>query len=378
VETFSTVRSDLIGFHRDTFYEVRHAFQTGGVAALVESRRGMSNELRLQDVDISPSVARKRVAAQRPGDPLQAAGAARARVQVKNQVYYATGLVILILNKIRHTILGYRRPRPFPSTEFMKATEHDCSVVARWMSLLERYLGVSPSLEGMVILELGPGPDLGVGLLTLFLGAKKYNAIDIHDLVRRGPREFYEIYFKYLANNYTERNTSISALQRELELTLNGKDERLKYICDANFDLCVIEEGEIDLVLSNAAFQQFDDVSRTVSQLSKIAKQGTVFIAYIDLKTHTRWIRERDPLNIYRYGDFLYNLFRFSGSPNRLRPYEYERALAQSGWTKIVVMPITKLEQACLSSTVSYLNEQFQGDHNQMDYLGIAVCATKA
>jgi len=75
-----------MGFHRDTFYEVRRAFQTGGVAALVESKRGtrgphpnrvppeveakvldyclkrpthgaqrVSNELRLQDVDVSPS-----------------------------------------------------------------------------------------------------------------------------------------------------------------------------------------------------------------------------------------------------------------------------------------------------------------------------------
>src|SRR5437764_3848974 len=30
----------LMGFHRDTFYEVRRAFQVGGVAALVEQKRG--------------------------------------------------------------------------------------------------------------------------------------------------------------------------------------------------------------------------------------------------------------------------------------------------------------------------------------------------
>lgn len=30
----------IMGYHRDTFYEVRRAFQTGGVAALVEARRG--------------------------------------------------------------------------------------------------------------------------------------------------------------------------------------------------------------------------------------------------------------------------------------------------------------------------------------------------
>jgi hypothetical protein len=30
----------IMGYHRDTFYEVRRAFQTGGVAGLVESHRG--------------------------------------------------------------------------------------------------------------------------------------------------------------------------------------------------------------------------------------------------------------------------------------------------------------------------------------------------
>ena len=76
----------IMGYHRDTFYEVRRAFQTGGVAALVEQRRGtrnphpnriapaieakvldyclqrpthgaarVANELRLSDVEVSPS-----------------------------------------------------------------------------------------------------------------------------------------------------------------------------------------------------------------------------------------------------------------------------------------------------------------------------------
>lgn len=76
----------IMGYHRDTFYEVRRAFQVGGVAALVEDRRGpknphpnrvapeieeqilalslehptygaqrIANELRLREVNVSPS-----------------------------------------------------------------------------------------------------------------------------------------------------------------------------------------------------------------------------------------------------------------------------------------------------------------------------------
>lgn len=77
---------NIMGYHRDTFYEVKRAFQTGGMAALVENRRGprgphpnrvsaeietkildyclerpthgaqrVSNELRLQGVTVSSS-----------------------------------------------------------------------------------------------------------------------------------------------------------------------------------------------------------------------------------------------------------------------------------------------------------------------------------
>ena len=76
----------IMGYHRDTFYEIRRAFQVGGVAALVDQRRGprnphpnrvspeveaaildyalahpthgaqrVSNELRLQGIEVGPS-----------------------------------------------------------------------------------------------------------------------------------------------------------------------------------------------------------------------------------------------------------------------------------------------------------------------------------
>ncbi len=81
----------IMGYHRDTFYEVRRAFQLGGVAALVEQKRGaksphpnrvapeieeqilalclerptygaqrIANELRLQNVDVSPCGTQRR------------------------------------------------------------------------------------------------------------------------------------------------------------------------------------------------------------------------------------------------------------------------------------------------------------------------------
>jgi hypothetical protein len=92
----------IMGYHRDTFYAVRRAFQVGGTAALVEARRGaraphpnrvgpeietrildyalqfphgaqrVANELRLQD-QRERLRGPRRLAAPRPRDPDEAA-----------------------------------------------------------------------------------------------------------------------------------------------------------------------------------------------------------------------------------------------------------------------------------------------------------------
>ncbi|HEX3047124.1 MAG TPA: hypothetical protein VHY08_20390, partial [Bacillota bacterium] len=104
---------------------------------------------------------------------------------------------------------------------------------------------------------------------------------------------------------------------------------------------------------------------------------GTILIAEVDLKTHTSWIRDLDPLNIYRYSDFIYNLFKFRGSPNRLRPFEYEEILKKNGWTDIQIIPSNKLEKEYMLKVKDNLNRRFREPINQMDYLSIILCATK-
>jgi hypothetical protein len=44
-----------------------------------------------------------------------------------------------------------------------------------------------------------------------------------------------------------------------------------------------------------------------------------------DRQTHSRWIREKDPNNIYRYARWFYRLFYSSGQLNRVRLAEYAR-----------------------------------------------------
>ena len=245
-------------------------------------------------------------------------------------LYYCLGGLILFLNKIRHGIQGYTQPRPFPNSQIHRAIAYDFEVVRLWTQHLVEYLGPAATLEGKTILELGPGADLGAGVLTLMYGAKKYNTIDVHNLAKATPQQFYQELFDHIENNVKDAKVGVDFLRRQLELTLRGQGDKIRYVHDKNFDVSVFAEEGIDLVVSQAAFEHFDDVGEVITQLSKVIKAGAVLIAEVDLRTHTRWIRDADPLNIYRYADPLYDALRFRGSPNRLRPFEYEQILKKT------------------------------------------------
>lgn len=208
-------------------------------------------------------------------------------------------------------------------------------------------------------------------------GAKKYNAIDVNNLVQAVPTGLYEELFEFIDRNIEDKAVDTNHLRSQLLSTQHGKNDKINYLCDKDFDLSIFKDQNIDLVFSQAAFEHFDNVDKTISQLSEIVESGTILVAEVDLRTHTRWIRDFDPLNIYRYGDFIYDLFTFCGSPNRLRPFEYKEILVKNGWTEITIMSLTKLEKEYLLKVNESLNKRFRSPINQMNHLSIMICATK-
>lgn len=296
-------------------------------------------------------------------------------VGLENAFYKGAGVLFLGLSKIKNTLKGYSTPRTFSIYDYDRAIDYDIRVVDRWLSYLADYAGVS-RIEGKVVLELGPGADLGVGLYLLSKGVLKYHAIDVHDLVRSVPMEFYERFFSHLARR--QQDVNVDELKRQLEMTLEGRNDRLNYICQKDFDLLeALKDQKVDLVFSQAAFEHFDNVEKTIEQLSRVTQPGGIMIAEIDLKTHSRWIRDKDPNNIYRYSDSFYNLFKCRGSPNRLRPYQYEKFLKKEGWDEVVVIPLRTLDEDRFERMKHSLNRRFRSTENQMHMLSIMLCAKK-
>ncbi|MBN1308394.1 MAG: methyltransferase domain-containing protein [Chitinispirillaceae bacterium] len=171
---------------------------------------------------------------------------------------------------------------------------------------------------------------MGIGIYLLSKGRCQYNACDVNDLMKSTPDNFYEQLFKKI--KIIDSQTDISFLKEQLMKAKTGSISRLNYVVRNNFDfISAFGESTIDLVFSQAAFEHFDNIESTISQISSVCKTGAILVVEIDLKTHSRWIRDKDPNNIYRYQDWLYNIFRFRGIPNRIRPFEYKEALEHFG-----------------------------------------------
>lgn len=289
--------------------------------------------------------------------------------------YFWAGLGILAVNCIRHRIQGYTTPRDFPVTEFERATRYDIAVAQHWMEYLEEYIGENASVEGKRILEIGPGEELGIGLLFLGRGAAKYNAIDAHYLLKNTPPDFYEVYFRIMKKEFPETNEL--QLRDELESFMEGSPKRLNYIYDPNFDLNVFGKDSIDLVFSNAAVEHIADPERTVKTLNELVVPGGIAIISIGFVTHTRWIMDVDPLNIYRYPDAIYKMFSFSGIPNRVRPYQYRQMFEAHGWEDIHILERTVLDKKYMNQVTPHLTKKFRALENEMHIVTGVLCAKK-
>lgn len=196
---------------------------------------------------------------------------------------YVLSAALGFANAGRHRVCGYRTPRPREATT--PDAQYAVAVVDAW----EHH---GATWDGKRVLELGPGGSLATGRLILERGATAYIAVDCVRLVGRPE-------IPYLVTDYPAmRNVS----------------------------------GVFDVIVSHAALEHFHDVAATFRRLSELAVPGCVMVHHVDAKTHMRWVRDKDPLNLLRYPDWLYRMMSFPGIPNRLRASEYVTAAEAAGF----------------------------------------------
>ncbi|MGA2265452.1 MAG: methyltransferase domain-containing protein [Phycisphaerae bacterium] len=303
-------------------------------------------------------------------------------------LWFALGLTAMAANKVRHLLWPYHRPRPFSPDDFTAAAEYDLRVFENWKAHLHESLGRPYDWTGKTVLELGPGPDLGTGVLALAAGASRYAAFDRFPLARTRSLAFYDHLLKRLPARLGIDVPKVARLRQQVVGAMTGCPSPLTYVHRKDFDLSAaglfadkfadkLAKQPADLIISQAAFEHFDDPAATIAQLGRLAAPGATFLAVVDLQTHTPLLRDRDPLNIYRFSPRLYRLLSFAGCPNRARPWDYVQWLEQGGWKNVQVRPLSLLDREYLRAVTPHLAEPFRREEAYMELLGMVLVATR-
>jgi SAM-dependent methyltransferase len=269
---------------------------------------------------------------------------------------YCLGLFLMVANKFRRALIGYTSPRPFSQADIERGVKYVLQVVEDWEKIASNYTKTqNPFLEA-TILEIGPGPDLGTGLVLLSKGAHSYHAIDLYPLAYNAPKVFYQTLFEAMNTfPYIDR-----ARKAWLDFH-NGRVYQFFKYQQVDFpELSGLTRKQFDIVLSQAVFEHISDPRKTLISLLPSLKPGAILVNEIDLSTHTHFLRSLDPLNILRYSQRLYSALSFSGSPNRLRMSDYRDIFESAGLKNVLTVPRRKLSSDYTEALFPSLWQQFQ------------------
>lgn len=250
--------------------------------------------------------------------------------RMNNVWLHWSGFLFMILNKIRHKLRGYKTPRPFSPDSIQQSVDYALLVCREWEEMLADYLGNEDPFKNQDIIEIGPGPDVGNGLVLIAKGAKTYTAVDKHNLIKQTDSVFYERLLDVL-----KEEPGYQHAREAYELFSEGRGAVLTYVHDPSFRLDSVRDQEYDLLVSRAAMEHFEDLPGFFRRIRSKMREGGAMISLIDFKTHTRYIRDVDPLNILRYSDRLYRWLGFTGIPNRLRMSDCMKLLEEFSFQDI-------------------------------------------
>jgi len=217
--------------------------------------------------------------------------------------------------------------------------------------------------EPRTVAELGPGDSLGLGLCAVLSGSNRFFALDVVThaqlernlamldelvglFVRRTPipdeAEFprvtprltcYDFPSSVLSENRLTATLAADRLER-IRAALRAEPAdglEIRYVSPW-YDARVVEEGAVDLVLSQAVLEHVEDLRHAYTAMGRWLRPGGVISACIDFRSHSY---ARDWNGHWGYSDAMWWVIR-GNRPfliNREPLSTHRRLLAESGFT---------------------------------------------
>lgn len=149
------------------------------------------------------------------------------------------------------------------------------------------YAGLSAeALRGKKILEIGPGNNLGLGLMMLSLGAAQVVSIDkFYALLNM--EEQHKIY-QLLRMDLTDQEKKLFDQAITLQEPYRINPDRLKYLHGHGIDEVppFLDPRSFDLIISRAVLEEIYDLEAAFSTMDHLLVSGGMMIHKIDLRDY--------------------------------------------------------------------------------------------
>ena len=232
--------------------------------------------------------------------------------------------------------------------------------------LLIELVGGRARLDGASVLEVGPGQDLGLPLITIGLGAS-FTVTDRYPA--QWDPAFHPPYYRALLDAVRGEMPEVdtAAITTVLERQEHSAD-RLRMHRGGLEAVEDIADGSIDITYSNATLEHIADVRRAIDGLARITRRGGVGFHQTDFRDHRTLDRPLEFLTCEE-AEFQTILEECAWScGNRVRPCEFLEAFDRAGFDARLE-PNLRAEPAYLEDVLSRSVPKFR--EMDPDELGI-------
>ncbi len=273
----------------------------------------------------------------------------------KQQMYYFLGLFIGLSSRLKKFVLGLKSPRPrmLALGDYETNLKYDQEIIRTIFGLVNQ----PDFFVDKKVLEVGPGPDLMLGLLILEKGAASYQAIDYFPVLS-APQYFYKKISETLGNPM--------ALKAAQELSdLSPSTQEIK-VSNLSYKILGLEKlsdtkEKYDIIFSKDVLEHVDDLDSAFKAMKQSLAPNGHMIHKIDFQTHTSFIQERDKLNFLRYSENVYKKFvKFRGGPNRLRLPELIELARANGFVIEKIYINKEMSASELAKIKPYLSQYYR------------------
>lgn len=203
---------------------------------------------------------------------------------------------------------------PAPLEDVQAAVDYAVKVSRAYDRILE---GRGISLQGLEVLEIGPGKDLGPQLLMVDKGARV-------TVVDTEPAAWDQGFYSALLGAVG----SSPAVERGLDQ--RSFDGILRQVGQSAENMGDIAAESFDLVLSNAALEHIADIDAAASELRRVSRAGAIHTHQVDFRDHRNFDRPLEHLLLPRGAFRSLSRKRIYGSQRR--PGELIQAFLLAGF----------------------------------------------